>query len=285
VNDGRAHLEGTATPASTVEEAYWAWSDSRVVSTLHRRGHGLIERVVPERHRVRAHRFLREQLHRGDRVECPICGHHYRHFMAQWNDENAVCWHCGSQEWHRTLWLFLTEQRPDLLAGAESLLHFAPEPGIEEHLRPRVPRYLSADIDPGVADIQLDITKMNLDDESLDAIICSHILEHVPDDAAAMSELFRVLRPGGWAVVLVPLARDQSETYEDPSIVDPVARKWAFWQEDHVRLYAPDIADRLRAAGFHVEHLRPTFGGGAAERYRLGDRNDIFLGTRPEITG
>lgn len=81
--------------------------------------------------------------------------------------------------------------------------------------------------------------------------------------------------------MVVPLDRTRSETYEDPDVTDPVARKWMFWQEDHVRLYAPDIADRLRSAGFEVEHLRPEFPPAEAERYRLGHRNDLFLCLRP----
>jgi hypothetical protein len=277
----RAHLVGTATPTSTIDEAWWAWSDSRLISLLHRRGHGAIERLAPRGARPRAHRLLREVLHRGNRVECPICGHRYRHFMARWNEENAVCWSCGSNEWHRTMWLFLSRIEPQLVERAQSLLHFAPEPGIERLLRPQISRYISADIDPGVADVAVDITAMQFDDESFDATICSHVLEHVPDDAAAMSELYRVLRPGGWALVLVPLDRGRAETFEDPSITDPEARKWVFWQEDHVRLYAPDIADRLRAAGFEVEHLRPALPPAEAERYRLGDRNDLFRCRRP----
>lgn len=278
----RAHLVGTATPASTVTDAYWAWSDSRLISFLHRKAHGGIERLVPPRRRARAHRLTRELLHRGDRVECPICGHTYRHFMAQWNAPDTICWNCGSQEWHRTMWLFLTRVRPELLGGARSLLHFSPEYGIEPQLRARIPTYVTADITPGLADVAVDITRMDpFEDGSFDAVICSHVLEHVPDDAAAMSELHRVLRPGGWAMVVVPLDRTRTETYEDPTVTDPEQRKWTFWQEDHVRLYAPDIVDRLRAAGFAVEHVRPAFPPAEATRFRLGDRNDLFLATRP----
>src|SRR5258707_15185241 len=99
------------------------------------------------------------------------------------------------------MWLFMSRLEPQLVERAESLLHFAPEPGIERLLRPQIRRYVSADIDPGVADVAVDITDMQFDDGTFDAAICSHVLEHVPDDAAAVSELYRVLRPGGWALV------------------------------------------------------------------------------------
>ena len=83
-----------------------------------------------------------------------------------------------------------------------------------------------------------------------DVILCSHVLEHVEDDRKAMRELFRVLRPGGWAMIQVPLS--SQPTFEDPSITDPAERERLFWQADHVRLYGLDIADRLREAGFNV---------------------------------
>ena len=159
------------------------------------------------------------------------------------------------------------------------MLHFAPEPGVEEHLRRRVDRYASADLDPGSGDLTIDITAIELPDASFDAIICSHVLEHVPDDERAMRELQRVLTPGGWAIVMVPIDHGRETTLEDPSTTDPDDRRELFWQEDHVRLYALDIVDRLTRAGFHVEHVRPTESLSAreVEHYRLGAGSDVFL--------
>ena len=88
---------------------------------------------------------------------------------------------------------------------------------------------------------------------AFDTIICSHVLEHVPADAKAMSELFRVLRPGGVAIIQVPYADDCAETDEDPSVTDPLERERRFGQFDHVRIYGRDFADRLRRAGFVVD--------------------------------
>jgi len=88
-------------------------------------------------------------------------------------------------------------------------------------------------------------------DASFDVILCSHVLEHVHDDQRAMRELFRILRPGGWAMIQVPIS--SKPTFEDPSITEPAERERVFWQADHVRLYGLDIADRLLEAGFEVE--------------------------------
>jgi SAM-dependent methyltransferase len=129
------------------------------------------------------------------------------------------------------------------------------------------------------ADLRLDITALDLPDGAFDAIICSHVLEHVADDAAAMRELHRVTAAGGFVLVMVPLALDRATTYEDPRISSPEERERAFLQRDHVRLYAPDIADRLRAAGFAVEtvDLHAELGPAAAAHHGLLASDLIFL--------
>jgi predicted SAM-dependent methyltransferase len=88
---------------------------------------------------------------------------------------------------------------------------------------------------------------------SVDIIICNHLLEHVDDDRLAMRELYRILRPGGWGILLVPEDRSREKTYEDNSITDPKERTRLFGQYDHRRVYGRDYDDRLRDAGFTVE--------------------------------
>ena len=139
-------------------------------------------------------------------------------------------------------------------------------------------RYLTADLDPTGVDLQLDLMDLALPDDAFDAVVCSHVLEHVPDDAAAMRELRRVTRPGGWCLVMVPLDVTRAETYEDPSVVTPEARRREFLQDDHVRLYAPDIVDRLATAGFAVETVRPQdLGADAIRRAGLLPADWVFL--------
>jgi ubiquinone/menaquinone biosynthesis C-methylase UbiE len=124
---------------------------------------------------------------------------------------------------------------------------------------------------------------MNLPDGSFDSILCSHVLEHVEDDAAAMRELRRVVKPGGWAIVMVPLDITRTSTYENPSVASPADREREFWQFDHVRLYAPDIAERLNAAGFEVttERVAHELGRADAERHRLLESDYLFLCRKP----
>ena len=84
------------------------------------------------------------------------------------------------------------------------------------------------------------------------AIICYHVLEHIEDDSKAMAELFRVLKPGGWAILQTPIDDEREETFEDFSITSPKERKKIFGQEDHVRIYGKDYFKRLRKVGFDV---------------------------------
>lgn len=212
---------------------------------------------------ARVTRGVRRRLdlhrHRGDAVACPVCGGRFDAFKDDWNRPRALCWSCGAHERHRLQWL-LFQRRPELLAGARDLLHFAPEWCLRRRLLGVGGlRYVTGDLEPELpGDLRLDVTALELPDAAFDGIICSHVLEHVPQDAQAMRELRRVVRPDGWLVALVPIDATRTETYDDASIATPEARLAAFWQHDHVRLYAPDFADRLRAAGFTVEVLRPA---------------------------
>ena len=102
-----------------------------------------------------------------------------------------------------------------MLAQGTKLLHVAPEPNLRTWLR-SLPEldYVSADLDMVGNDLKLDLTDIALPDSSFHAIICNHVLEHIPDDAKAMSEITRVLKPGGWAILQTPISLSLSQTYE-----------------------------------------------------------------------
>jgi SAM-dependent methyltransferase len=245
-----------------------------------------MRRELPRRVTAAVRRRSLMLRHRGDAVRCPICGHGFDAFAPAWNRGDALCWRCGSHERHRALWLLL-QARPAMLAQARALLHFAPEyclrGALERAARREGFRYDTADLEPAGVDLQLDITRMPLADGAYDAVLCSHVLEHVDDDAAAMRELHRVTAPGGWCVVMVPADVTRATTYEDASIVAPEARREAFLQDDHVRLYGRDVEDRLRAAGFTVEVVRPreAFGEDALRRAGLLEGDWIYVCAPP----
>jgi SAM-dependent methyltransferase len=184
---------------------------------------------------------------------CPICRRSARRFRPFGNPPRpqAQCPHCGSLERHRFVWLLLTTDTDLFAAAPRRVLHFAPERCLEPLLRHRLGSgYVTADLDRDDVDLRIDVTAMDLPDASFDVILCSHVLEHVPDDGLAMRELRRILDPGGWGLLVVPIK--VPVTVEDPTVTDPEERLRVFGQRDHVRLFGPDIVGRLETAGFEV---------------------------------
>ena len=113
--------------------------------------------------------------------------------------------------------------------------------------------YITADIESPLAKVKMDIHEIPFDDHTFDIIFCNHVLEHVEDDLKAMSEMRRVLKPGGWAILQIPWFHPIPDvTFEDPGIADSKEREKMFGQDDHVRLYGKDYPDRLKQAGFNV---------------------------------
>jgi SAM-dependent methyltransferase len=186
---------------------------------------------------------------------CPICRSHVRRFLpfgCVMQRPNALCPVCGSLERDRLVWTYMNQNKTLFNGSPLKLLHFAPEPWFEERFSktPHVD-YLSADLNDPRAMVRMDITAIPEADNTFDAIYCSHVLEHIPDDRKAMSELLRVLKPGGWAILQVPV-EDRDATFEDWSVQTPEERERAFGQNDHVRIYGRDYQERLRMAGFQV---------------------------------
>ena len=198
-------------------------------------------------------------LGRGRR--CPICGTGRRRFLPYGyvtSRTDALCPNCLSLERHRLLWLWL-QRESDLFETRPKLLHVAPEVCLMRHLRRLYKgcgeNYVTADLESPLADLHFDIQDIPLADGSFDVIFCNHILEHVEDDRLAMREMFRIMRHGGWGVMLSPVDLSRTTTFEDDSITDPRERTAIFGQYDHRRVYGTDYADRLREAGFEVEDI------------------------------
>lgn len=141
--------------------------------------------------------------------------------------------------------------------------------------------YRSADFAmPDVDDVGLDLQDMSrYRDAQFDRFLCSHVLEHVPDDRRAMSELYRVLKPGGWGIAMVPISLSLAKTLEDPAIVDSTERTRAFGQSDHVRLYSKqDFVTRLEQAGFVVDEVSASaLTPGAPADYGIDPRSVLYV--------
>ena len=179
------------------------------------------------------------------------------------------------------LWLYFKD-RTNLFTDRIRLLHFAPEQVFEKAFKSLENLdYLTADLYSDNVMVKMDITDITCEDDSFDAIICSHVLEHVMDDRKAMREMFRVLKPGGWVVIMVPISGDA--TFEDPSIITHEDRERFFGQWNHVRFYGSDIKDRLESAGFEVKvdgYVR-ELERSKIRRYGLLESEDIYFCTKP----
>ena len=129
-----------------------------------------------------------------------------------------------------------------------------------KRLRHRAADYTTADLESPLAELHFDVLRIPLPDASYDVLICNHLLEHVADDRRALGEFYRILRPGGWGILLSPVDRSRAATFEDDSITDPAERTRIFGQYDHRRIYGRDYGGRLREAGskFARSTMRPV---------------------------
>ena len=218
-----------------------------------------------------------------NQVICPCCNGHFPSFLPYGviPRPNTKCPTCSSKGRHRLLWLYL-KNRTNFFADKLKVLHFAPEKCFEK-VFVSLPNldYVTTDL-TRKATINMDITDIPLDDHSFDVILCSHVLEHILDDGKAMRELFRILKPGGWAIIQSPLDTNREQTYEDPTIVLPEERERAFGLEDHVRIYGRDYKDRLAQAGFTVtvDSYGKDLGSDVLQKYGLKPK-DIYFCTKP----
>lgn len=220
--------------------------------------------------------------------ECPICGVRRRRFLPYGyvtSREDALCPRCLSLERHRMIWLWL-ERHSDLFATHPRLLHIAPEVSLmryfQQHYKECKERYVTADLESPLADMHFDVQHIPLAERSIDVVICNHLLEHVVNDRLALRELHRILKPGGWGIMLVPEDRSRATTFEDDSITDPNERTHLFGQYDHRRVYGLDYDERLRDAGFLVERIpaRSLVNDKEHRLYAIGD-DDLVVVHKP----
>jgi SAM-dependent methyltransferase len=225
---------------------------------------------------------VRGALFAGRRFLCPVCGAHLRAFadgeVTLRTRATSHCPRCNAKARHRRIWLYLRSQT-DLFTAPTRLFEAGPRYAFSRRFV-RMPniRFVGADLRKGPhISVRTDLRRTALRDASFDAALCVHVLEHIDDDAAAIAELHRILRPGGWALVSVPTDMD-TVTIEDPSITDPGERKRLFGETGHVRLYGHDIVKRLEAAGFDVQvDLAADLASATVARYGLRPDENLFV--------
>ncbi|WP_298236980.1 class I SAM-dependent methyltransferase [uncultured Algibacter sp.] len=245
----------------------------------------ILPRIVVNKYRA----YRAYKRYKGNSVLCPICNSSFKKFapFGTSQRESRKCHNCGSLERHRLIFLYLNEKFNFFNNNSKDkirLLHFAPEKmfynifsennGIE---------YTACDLFPkeynGKTKItKADITKIPFEDNSFDFIICSHVLEHIPNDRLAMSELYRVLSKKGDAILQVPIDYKRDKTYEDPNINSREERLQEYGHPDHVRYYGKDYKERLESCGFtvNVDHFISTLSKNNIFKYGLLESELIY---------
>jgi hypothetical protein len=224
----------------------------------------------------------------GNNVECPVCNSRFKKFMPYGRINprpNALCPNCLSLERHRLIWMYL-QQQTDFFKTPLHVLHVAPEVCFMKRFeKQHGERYITTDIESPLAKVKADIHQLPFANNTFDAVLCNHVLEHVADDIKAMSEINRVLKPGGWAILQVPFFSPVPDTtFEDNTITDKREREKIFGQDDHVRKYGHDYVQRINKSGLVAEaspfaqHLSPEI----AQQASIMPNEILYIGRKSE---
>ena len=161
------------------------------------------------------------------------------------------------------------------------MLEIAPSRPLSEMLKKTEKVNLrTADLMMDGVDDRIDITDMNCYAEgAFDVFICSHVLEHVPDDSKAMRELFRILKRGGWGILMVPIILTLDQIDEDPLLKD-IGERWRrFGQNDHLRMYSKNaLVERAEGAGFVIRQFGSEyFGADVFKMYGISNKSILYV--------
>lgn len=239
--------------------------------------------------------------YKGNQYECPFCGEQFRQMLdgginqpastekqiiGAGRRKNIVCPRCFSTDRDRLLYFFLKNET-QVFTQPCHILHIAPEGSIRYLLtQQHKVSYVSGDkFEKGYRGYyydrmtkQLDVTNLPFEDNTFDGVICNHVLEHIADDRAAIMQIYRVLRKGGWAILQVPVSAILEFTYE-PTTYSEEERNKLFGQYDHLRIYGQDYSKRLEEAGFRVEIHNPQRHGWELDikRYAINPKEDVYF--------
>ena len=223
-------------------------------------------------------------LYKGDKVVCPVCEKKFSKFLSYGSNvahrENVLCPYDLTLERHRLMWLYLKNHSNFFSQKNLKVLHIAPEQCYHKKFKAQNNLvYLTGDLVSPIADMHFDLHDIPLESDRFDIVFCNHVMEHVDDAIQCMRELYRVMKPGGWAIMQVPQVFSRNSTYEDASITSPEDREKHFWQKDHVRLFGKDYPDWLKKAGFSVEEFDKDahYSKQNQEKYRLDTKEVLYI--------
>ena len=148
------------------------------------------------------------------KYQCPICNYNGP-FLDKKNRHRAKCPKCGELERARMAMLVLNKYFDDNKAAATDVLHISPENFLRKLFKKKYKSYITGDLYRKDVDKQFNIENIPFADNSFDLVFASHVLEYVKNDTQAISEIKRVLRPGGLAMLPVPVIQDKTIDYDE----------------------------------------------------------------------
>lgn len=211
--------------------------------------------------------------------QCPIC--EYNGFFLSYGVQNraeARCPQCGSLERHRLIYLALMSHGECMFSGKD-VLHFAPEQCLGDLFRRRANRYVTADLLRNDVDMRVNLTDIGLADNTFDLVICNEVLQYIPNDSAALGEIFRILRPLGTALITVAMIYEWKKTLEIDDIGSGEELYKYFPDKEWVRLYGRDFVLRTKNAGFATEIFRAELPQHV--RHGIGFAEKMFICQKP----
>ncbi len=180
--------------------------------------------------------------------ECPICGYSgpFMDFASSSGlRKHAKCPDCKALERHRIQFVAVNEVLRERNPASLKMLHFAPETCLRNFFSQRFGHYESADLRRKDVDHKVDLQHLPFADKTYDFVFASHVLEHIPDDEKAISEIRRILKPNGIAILPVPIVAEKTIEYPEPNPHESY----------HVRAPGMDYFDKYRRHFSRVERF------------------------------